>query len=137
MRPLLFVPALLVLLACEGGERREAERLADAIVRFRHASNAEEPATAADLRKVSCTTEDVCRTRDTCLVAADGIAKALRLKNEVEKGIADLDAGKLSLDDAQSLPQKLDEADRVLKDGYTALPACDTQLAALKKRYRF
>lgn len=131
--------ALVVLLvACDSGERREAAVLAQAVERFHIAENPQKPSAVEALRAVPCSAAEVCRARDACLAAAEPTAKALRLKSEVEKGLAALEKGALAKDspEARALPAKLDEAETLLKEGFQALPACDDQVAALKKKHR-
>lgn len=126
-------------IGCESAERRDAETVVSAIRRFRSANNVSTPAAVDALKGTPCTAPDVCTARDTCLVAGEATAKALRLKSEVEQGLAALDKGTLAKDspEAQAMPKKLDEAEALLKKGLEGLPACDEQVLALRKKHRF
>lgn len=139
MKRVSAIIVVTLLAGCESSERREAERLADAVARFRRASNEEEPSTAAALRAVPCTVDEVCRARDTCLHAADLIARSLRLRDDVTVGLAMVDAGKWTVGSAEArgLAEKLDEAERVLQEGFQGLPDCDERMQSVKRRYRF
>ncbi len=132
----LALDALLV--ACENETRYEAQRLIAAVDRFRHATNPEKPAAASALRAVPCSDASVCRARDACLASAEATARALRLKSEVEGSIAAVEKGTLDKesDEARALAGKLAEAESLLKEGFSALPACDDRIQELKRRLR-
>lgn len=136
---LYFLLALtMASMACDSAERRDAETVVAAVTRFRTADNASTPAMVEALRATLCTAPDVCKTRDECVAAGEATSKALRLKAEVEKGLAALEKGALAKDspEAQELPKKLDEAETLLKKGHEALPKCDEQVQALKRKHR-
>ena len=90
------------------------------------------------LRAVKCSAVDVCQARDACLASAEATAKALRLKSEVEQGLLAIEKDAMPHDapEARALPLKLDEAESLLKEGFAALPACDDQVMALKRKYQ-
>lgn len=134
----LLAATLAGALGCDGEKRQEAERLVVAVERFRRADNPGKPAAVDALRGVPCSASDVCRARDACLASAEATAKALRLKSEVEQGLAALERGALAKDspEAQALPEKLDDAESLLKEGFEALPKCEEEITALKRRYR-
>jgi hypothetical protein len=125
-------------IACNSGARQEAAQVVEAVDRFRKADNAAKPATVESLRSVKCTAADVCKARDACLASAEATAKALRLKSEVEQGLTAVETDAMPSDSpaARALPAKLDEAESLLKEGFTALPACDDQVMALKRKYQ-
>ena len=125
--------------ACTSGARQEAAQVAEAMDRFRKADNATKPAMVGTLRAVKCSATDVCQARDACLASAEATAKSLSLKSEVEQAIVALDAGTLSKEsaEAQGLALKLEETSTLLDEGYKALPACDDQIMALKRKYAF
>jgi hypothetical protein len=87
---------------------------------------------------VKCSAADVCKARDACLASAEATAKAMRLKSDVEQGLAAVEKDAMPRDSepARALPGKLDEAEMLLKEGFSLLPACDEQIMDLKKRYR-
>ena len=134
----LVMTIALGLAACDGAERRDADTVVRAVARFRAADNPSTPAMVEALRKTPCTAPDVCRARDTCLASGEATANALKLKDEVERGLAALERGALAKDapDAQTLPAKLERAEALLVSGRDALPACDEQIQALKRKHR-
>ncbi len=136
MKKILVV---LLLVACDGAERRDAETVVAAVQRFRTADYATTPAAVAELRKIPCAAPEVCNARETCIVAGDAMSRAIVLKTEAARGVAALEKGILAKDsdEARALPQKLDEAEVLLKKGHDALPACDEQVQALKRKHRF
>lgn len=127
----------LSLTACDGEDKRRAASLVAAVEQFRRAENAARPARVEAIRAVACAPDDVCRARDACLASAEPTAKALTLKAEAENAIGRLERGELAKDapEARALPQKLDDAQRLLDEGHDALAACDDALIALKRRY--
>ena len=129
---------VLALAACDSAERRDAETVVAAVTRFRSADNASTPAMVDALKATPCTAPDVCRTRDDCAATGEATAKALRLKDEVEKGLLALEKGTLAKDapEAQELPKKLDEAEVLLKKGHEGLAKCDEEVQALKRKHR-
>jgi hypothetical protein len=129
---------VLFFAACNAGARQEAAQVVEAVDRFRKADNAGKPATVETLRAVKCTAADVCKARDACLASAEATAKALRLKSEVEQGLTaiETDATPRDSEAARALPAKLDEAESLLKEGFSLLPACDEQIMDLKRKYR-
>ena len=134
-----LIAAALLLASCTSGARQEAAQVAEAMDRFRKADNAAKPATVGTLRAVKCSAADVCRARDACLASAEATAKSLRLKSEVEQALVALDAGTLAKEsgEAQGLALKLDESATLLDEGFAALPSCDDQIMALKRKYAF
>lgn len=133
----VLLPALAVFPACESGARQEAAQLIEAVDRFRKAENPGKPAALEALRAVKCSAADVCKARDACLASAEATAKAMRLKSEVEQGLVavEKDAMPRDSDGARALPAKLDEAEALLKEGFSLLPACDDQIMDLKRRH--
>jgi hypothetical protein len=132
-----MVASMLGGLAGCSSDRTQAAQVVEAVMRFRRADNREKPALAEALGAVQCTSADVCRVRDDCLASAEATAKALRLKSEVEIGISALNRGTLARDSAEvlALPQKLDEAETLLKEGFERMPACDDSIMVLKRKY--
>ena len=128
----------VILSACTSGAKQEAAQVVEAVERFRKADNAAKPSTVETLRAVKCSAADVCRARDACLASAEATAKALRLKSEVEQGLSAIEKDAMPRDapEARALPAKLDEAESLLKEGFTALPQCDDQVMALKRKYQ-
>jgi hypothetical protein len=137
-RVLGLASSLLALAACDGAERRDAESVVAAVTRFRTADNASTPAMVEALKATPCTAPDACKARDECVSTGEATAKALRLKAEVEKGLSQLEKGTLSKDspEAKELPQKLDDAETLLKKGHDGLAKCDELVQALKRKHR-
>ncbi len=129
---------LVVLAACDGAERRDAETVVGAVVRFRSADNASTPAMVDALKATPCTAPDVCHAKEACVAPAEATAKALRLKAEVERAISALEKGTLAKEssEANELPNKLAEAEALLKQGQGGLAACDEAVQALKRKHR-
>ena len=134
----LLVPVPLLLPGCESGARQEAAQVVEAVDRFRKAENPAKPAAVEALRAVKCSAADVCKARDACLASAEATAKAMRLKSEVEQGLSavEKDATPRDSDEARALPAKLDEAESLLKEGFSLLPACDDEIMVLKRKHR-
>jgi hypothetical protein len=130
--------ALATLTACDSAERRDAETVVAAITRFRAADNASTPAMVDALKATPCSAPDSCKTRDDCLASGEPTAQALRLKADVEKNISAIEKGKLAKDspEAQELPKKLDDAEKLLNKGRDALTKCDEDVQALKRKHR-
>jgi hypothetical protein len=129
---------LFVLFSCaEGTARREARSLVDTVERFRRAENDQKPAMAAVVSGVACTDAEVCAAKKACVEAIDPTARALALKDEVARALDDLAAKKLDPRDtrAQALPQKLDDAERLLNEGRAKMPACEQKIAELKVKH--
>ncbi|MBX3218044.1 MAG: hypothetical protein KF850_38920 [Labilithrix sp.] len=139
-RPVVLglVASVLVLAACESAERREAHSVVVAVARFRSADHASTPAMVEALKATPCSAPDVCKTRDDCAGSGEATARALRLKSEVEKGLAALENGTLDKGspEAKALPTKLDEAEVLLKQGHEGLAQCDDDVQALKRKHR-
>jgi predicted transcriptional regulator len=126
----------VLALACSTA-KPEAASLVAAIDRFHKAENADKPDRAQGIARVACTDAEVCETKRLCEAATKPTADALVLKAEVERGLADLEQGRLAKTDpaAVALPGKLDEATRLLSEGHAAMPACDQRVLALRARY--
>jgi hypothetical protein len=126
-------------LACSGTAKREAASLVGAIDRYVRSDNTSKPAQARTVAAVACTDATVCGTKRACLEAIDPTAHALLLKDEVARGIADIQAKRISPDSpvAESLPAKLDEAERLLHEGRAKMPDCERKLADLQLEYGF
>jgi hypothetical protein len=126
---------LLALLACTNAARRETSSLAAAVDRYRHASATEDKESLASaVSSVGCTDARVCDAKQACVAAIDPTTRALALKDEVTRRLADIEQKRLASDspEAQALPAKLDEAERLLREGRTHMAACDAKLATLQ-----
>ena len=134
----VVIGGTVLLAGCESGARQEAAQVVEAVDRFRKAENPAKPAAVEALRAVKCSAADVCKARDACLASAEATAKSMRLKSEVEQGLSavERDAMPRDSDEARALPAKLDEAESLLKEGFSLLPACDDEIMALKRHHR-
>jgi hypothetical protein len=131
----LFLAAALAsaLPACTGAGKREAASLTEAVDRYRHADDANKEAQGRAVAAVACTDDRVCAAKSACMAAIEPTTQALTLKDEVTRRLADLEQKRLAPDspEAQALPGKLDEAERLLKDGHAKMTICDAKLAEL------
>jgi hypothetical protein len=120
--------------ACTGAGKREAASLSEAVDRYRHADDASKETQGRAVAAVACTDQRVCDAKQTCLAAIEPTTRALALKDEVMHRLGDLEQKRLAPDspEAQALPGKLDEAERLLKDGRAKMTACDAKLAELR-----
>jgi hypothetical protein len=128
---------LLLLLAACSPSKPEAASLVAGVDQFHRASNDDRPARADELAKIVCEDPEVCAVKAACVEATGATAKALRIKQEAEIVLAELEAGKRGKGDpdVQSLPGKLDEATMRLKEGHDKMPACDQRIIVLRGKY--
>jgi hypothetical protein len=124
---------LLMMLACAAPGRRESLALVDAVDRYRHADHESEPARAQAVAAVLCRAADVCEAKRVCLDAIDPTTRGLILKDEVTARLGDIEQRRLApmAPEAVSLPEKLDEAARLLEMGRRNMTECDRRLADL------
>ena len=136
-----LAPTTVVLLACanalpacDGGARREATRLTDAVDRYRRASDASKAAARDAVSAVACADSRVCDAKQACVAAIEPTTRALALKDEVSRRLVDLEQKRMAPDapEAQALPGKLDEAELLLKDGRAKMAICDARLTDLR-----
>lgn len=130
---LCLLLAALLSTACHGSAKREASALTTAVDRYRRADNASKPAQAQTVAAVTCSDPRVCDAKQACLAAIEPTSRALALKDEVARRIADIQSNRLSptSPEAQALPGKLEEAETLLREGRTRMPACEKRLADL------
>lgn len=133
---LSMVAIALGTLAC-ASSKNEAASVLNAVDRYRRAENAQKPAQAAALESVQCSDPEVCDVKSTCLKSAQATSRALVLKAEIEKGVADIEANRIAKDDpaAQALHGKWEESVRLLEEGHKLMPACDDKVLSLKRKY--
>jgi hypothetical protein len=132
--PVLSLALALALAACTGTGKREAASLAEAVDRYRRADDASKEAQGRAVDAVACTDPRVCDAKQACLAAIEPTTRALALKDEVTRRLGDLEQKRLAPDspEAQALPAKLDDAERLLKEGRAKMTACDARLAELR-----
>jgi hypothetical protein len=134
MRFTLALPLAFILGACAGSAKREAATLIGAVDRYRRADNASRAGLTRSIEDVACTDAQVCDAKRACLAAIDPTTRALRLKDEVTLRLADIEGRRLAPDasEAQALPDKLDEAARLLSEGRAKMPDCEKKLTDLR-----
>jgi hypothetical protein len=127
----------LAIAACTASAKPEAASLVAAVDRFRQAENAEKPARLVDIEGAACADKEVCGAKQACLAYARPTVEGLKLKNEVQQGLADLDQKKLDPDAgaARALPAKLEDASRALDRGHASLMDCDSKVMGLRVKY--
>ncbi len=138
MRPSMLALACAgSLLACAGSAKREASILVAAVDRYRRADSTSKPAEAQTVAAVACTDAKVCEAKRACLAALDPTARALALKDEVARRVTDLQEKRLEPDspEARALPGKLDEAEKLLREGRAKMPDCEKLLTDLQMDY--
>jgi hypothetical protein len=130
----LLVLSVAAVAACTSAGKREAASLNAAVEMWRRADDASKGAPSGAVAAVACTDERVCAAKRACVEAIEPTTRALALKDEVTRRLADLEQKRLAPDspEAQALPGKLDEAERLLKDGRAKMTACDGKLAELR-----
>ncbi|MDP8999897.1 MAG: hypothetical protein M3O46_07275 [Myxococcota bacterium] len=131
LRPLVALSVAIV--ACGGTGKRETSALVSAVDRYRRSDNASKVAEVQKVADVACSHPRVCDAKRACLAAMGPTARALAVKEEVARRLADIEEMRLSVDasDARGLPAKLDEAERLLNEGRSKMPDCEKQLTDL------
>jgi len=134
LRQLPLAAALIGVMACEGSARRESASLIDAVDRYRRAESGAKAAQRQAVLALACSDADVCAAKQACLAAIDPTTRALALKDEVALRLGDIQNGRLAPDapEADALPGKLDEAERLLREGRAKMADCDARLAGLR-----
>ena len=129
--------ALVLLLACTSAGKQQAVSLANAVDAYRHAPGSAKADRGKAVADVTCSEPKVCAAKQACVAAIDPTVRALALKDEVTARIADIEKGVLAKDspEAQALPGKLNEAERLLKDGRGKMDDCDSKLVQLQSEY--
>jgi hypothetical protein len=122
--------------ACDDAPRRETSALLAAVDRYVRADNGAKATRAEAVAAVACTAPDVCAAKQACLAAIGPTVRALTLKDDVAARVAALEASHGAADAAATadLPGKLDEAERLLKEGHEKMGGCETALADLRLR---
>jgi hypothetical protein len=136
-RALLVLTAFSTLLAssaCSGPGKREAQTLVDAVDRYRRADDASKETDGKAVAAVVCTDSRVCDAKQACVAAIEPTTHALALKNEVARLLVELEQKRLAPDapEAAALPGKLDDAERLLKEGRAGMAQCDARLTDLR-----
>lgn len=123
--------------ACTSAAKRETATLTEAIDRYRHAQGPAKETDGQAVAAVPCTDARVCAAKQACVAAIDPTTRSLALKDEVARSLSDIEQKRLAPDsgEAQALPGKLDEAERLLKEGRARMADCDAKLAELQATY--
>jgi hypothetical protein len=131
---LVVFTLLSTLAACSGPGKREAQTLVDAVDRYRRADDPSKEAYGKAVAAVACTDSRVCDAKVACVAAIEPTTHALALKDEVARLLVELEEKRLAPDapEAAALPGKLDEAERLLKDGRAGMARCDARLTDLR-----
>ncbi|HEX8790501.1 MAG TPA: hypothetical protein VF765_06085 [Polyangiaceae bacterium] len=131
---LAVVLVLMLVAACTATAKREADTLASAVEAYRRTEGPMKPARARAVSEVTCSDARVCDAKADCVAAVDATTHALALKDEVAARVGDIERGALdrSSPEAQALPGKLDEAEKLLKEGRDRMRSCDEKLANLR-----
>jgi len=135
-RDLAILSAALAV-ACSSSAKRETASLSSEVDRYRRADNASKQAQESAVAAVACSDAKVCEAKAACLAALTPTTRALLLKDEVARRLVDLESKRLSPDspDAQALPGKLDDAQKLLVEGRAKMADCDRKLADLRILY--
>jgi predicted outer membrane protein len=130
--------AMLVLgaSACGSG-KREAASLVAAVDRYRRAPMESKAAPAALLEQVACSDSEVCAAKTACLQSAQPTVRGIRLKDEVNDTLDQLNQGRITREQAAELDlsRKLDDASRAIEDGRKNLAKCDAKVISLRIKY--
>jgi hypothetical protein len=134
LRAAFLAVAVSCAIACTGSAKRETRALAEAVDRYRHADDRAKDVQGQAVAAVACTDARVCGAKQACTAAIEPTNRALALKDEVTRRLDDLEQKRLAPDspEAQALPGKLDEAERLLKEGRAKMADCDARLAELQ-----
>jgi hypothetical protein len=134
---LVSLAVLVLASSCDNAGAREASALSSAVDQYRRAGNAAKGERAQSVVAVTCTDAEVCAARAACLAAISPTVQALALKDDVAARLADLEAQRLAPDasEATALPAKLDDAERLLKEGHEKMEGCDKAMADLRMHH--
>jgi hypothetical protein len=122
-----------MLVGCTGAGKHEAASLVNAVDAFRHAPGSAKARQGKAVSDVPCSDTRVCGAKQACVAAIEPTVRALGLKDEVAARVSDIEKGILAKDspEAQALPGKLDEAEKLLTDGRAKMQTCDAKLTDL------
>ncbi len=133
--------ASALVLGCDGPAKREARELLGTVDQYRKADGQARSDRAQAVVAVACTDGEVCAAKQACLGAISPTVRALALKDEVSAGISAMEAQRAAGGDgsvpadAAGLATKLDEAEKLLKEGHANMEGCEKALAGLRVKY--
>ena len=137
----VFVASLAGAAGCDGGAKGEARALLGAVDQYRKADGPARADRAQAVVAATCTDAQVCAAKEACLAAISPTVRALALKDEVAARLAEMEgqraggADGAAPPDAAGLATKLDDAERLLKEGHANMDACEKALAGLRVKY--
>jgi hypothetical protein len=119
---------------CPSAGQHEAASLVNAVDAYRHAPGPARAQRGHAVSDVTCSDAKVCDAKQACVAAIEPTVRALALKDEVSATVAAIEKGTVAKDspEAQALPGKLDEAERLLTDGRARMQTCDARLTDLR-----
>lgn len=123
----------LALSACANTAKREAGALVTAVDAYRHALGPEKAVLGKAVEAVACTDARVCAAKEACVAAIQPTVAAIALKDQVAAGVTAIERDAMAPDapEARALPGKLDEAERLLREGREKMSECDARLTDL------
>jgi hypothetical protein len=126
-----------LIAGCSNEAKAETAALSAAVARYHLADNQEKPGAAEGIARLGCTVAEVCDAKQACVAASEPMIRALTLKSEVERGLAEVKDKKIAPDDARAIALfgKLDEAKRLMAESQVELERCDTLAAALRRAH--
>jgi hypothetical protein len=127
----------LCLAACTGPAKHEGRALLTAVDRYRRADPSAKLAEMQTVVAVSCTDAAVCEAKRACLEAIGPTTRALVIKDEVARRVADIEGRRLAPGSAEAaaLPGELDEAEQLLRSGRQRMSECEQKLVEIEVRY--
>ena len=134
MRGRLALVCALLAAACTSAARAETSALASAVDRWRRSEGPGKDTAGRAVGAVACSERQVCEARQACVAAIEPTSRALALTDEVTARMIEIEAMRLAPNspEASALPDKLDEAKRLLEEGRAHMADCDAKLAALQ-----
>lgn len=123
--------------ACGGEARRESAALLEAVDRYRDADASSKLVRGQAVAAVACSAGPVCSAKRVCLAAIEPTTRALQLRDDVARRVADIEQKHLDVapPEKQALSGKLDEATELLQAGREKMSECERRLADLRVQY--
>lgn len=133
----MFGVALLTaaVVGCSHG-KEEAGALVHSIEVYRGASDIDKQAAVEKIKAVTCTTAEICDAKDECLKMAQPTANALAIKLQGRRTLDAVEKEAGIEAEVKALPDRLDEASRLLDEGHEHLHSCQEKLTGLQIKYR-
>ena len=127
---------VVVLAACHGSSKPEAERVLRALEELRNATNVHKAPLVRALADAPCTDAVVCAMRDRCADAYGHLARGVAGERHVRDRIARLEAdppdGTAPVDE---LNAELKRAEGDLDTAQRSMAACEQATATLRQKY--